>query len=53
MFDLPEGGEAPGWETPDPDFYQPSYTIAEQNFVVDFELISEQDDEPSHKTPTP
>ena len=52
-FDLPEGGEASGWETPDPGFNQPSYSNAQLNDVVDFNLISDQDDETNQETPHP
>ena len=53
VFDLPEGGEASGWETPDPGFNQPSYSNEQLNDVVDFNLISDQDDETNQETPNP
>ena len=53
VFDLPEGGEASGWETPNPGFNQPSYSNEQLNDVVDFNLISDQDDETNQETPNP
>ena len=53
VFDLPEGGEASGWETPDPGFKQPTYSNEQLNDVVDFNLISDQDDETNQETPNP
>ena len=53
VFDLPEGGEASGWETPDPGFNQPSYSNEQLNDVVDFNLISDQEDETNQETLNP
>ena len=53
VFELPERGEASGWETPDPGFNQPSYSNEQLNDVVDFNLISDQEDETNQETPNP
>ena len=51
MVLIPEGGKTSGWETPDPGFNQPSNSNEQLNDVVDFNLISDQDDETNQETP--
>ena len=53
MFELPEVGEALGWETPDPGFYQPSYSNEELNDVVDLSNLSDHSDDSNHKISNP
>ena len=53
VFDLPEGGEASGWETPDPGFHQPLQTDEELNDVIDFSALSDVSDESDQETPNP
>ena len=53
VFELPEGGEASGWETPDPGFHQPSYSNEELNYVIDLSNLSEQSDESDQEINNP
>ena len=53
VFELPEVGEALGWETPDPGFYQPSYSNGELNDVVDLSNLSDHSDDSNHKISNP
>ena len=52
VFELPEGGEASGWETPDPGFHQPSYSNEELN-VADLSNLSDQSDDSNHEISNP
>ena len=49
VFELPEGGEASSWETPDPGFHQPPYSNEELNDVADFSNLSDQSDDSNHE----
>ena len=51
VFNLPEGGEASGWGTPDPGFNQRTYSKEELEDVVDLTNLSEMSDESEHETP--
>ncbi|XP_075241649.1 uncharacterized protein LOC142336624 [Convolutriloba macropyga] len=51
VFNLPEGGEASGWGTPDPGFNQRTYSKEELEDVVDLTNLSEMSDESDHETP--
>ena len=53
VFELPEGGDASGWETPDPGFHQPSYSNEELNDVIDLSNLSEQSDESDQEINNP
>ena len=53
VFELPEVGEALGWETPDPGFYQPSYSNEELNDVVDLSNLSDHSDDSNHEISNP
>ena len=53
VFNIPEGREASGWETPDPGFNQRSYSNEELDNVVDFSHLSELGDETNQETPNP
>ena len=53
VFELPKVGEALGWETPDPGFYQPSYSNEELNDVVDLSNLSDHSDDSNHKISNP
>ena len=53
VFDLPEGGEASRWETPDPGFHQPLQTDEELNDVIDFSDLSDVSDESDQGSPNP
>ena len=53
VFELPEGGEASGWEIPDPGFHQPSYSNEELNDVIDLLNLSEQSDESDQEINNP
>ena len=51
VFNLPEGGEASGWGTPDLGFNQRTYSNEELENVVDLTNFSEMSDESDHETP--
>ena len=53
VFELPEDGEASGWETPDPGFHQPSYSNEELNDVADLSNLSDQSDDSNHEISNP
>ena len=53
VFELPEGGEASGWETPDPGFHQPSYSNEELNDVADLSNLSDRSDDSNHEISNP
>ena len=53
LFELPEGEEVLGWETPDPGFHQPSYSNEELNVVVDFSNLSDQSNDSNHGISNP
>ena len=53
VFNIPEGGEASGWETPDPGFNQLSYSNEELDNVADLSNLSELSDETDQETPNP
>ena len=53
VFELPEGGEASAWETPDPGFHQPSYSNEELNDVADLSNLSDQSDDSNHEISNP
>ena len=53
VLELPEIGEAFGWETPDPGFYQPSYSNEELNDVVDLSNLSDHSDDSNHEISNP
>ena len=53
VFDLPEGGEASGWEIPDPGFYQLLQTGEEINDIIDFISLSDVSDESDQETLNP
>ena len=44
VVELPEYGEASGWDTLDPGFHQPSYSNEEVTDVVDILNLSDQSD---------
>ena len=49
MYELPEVGEALGWGTPDPGFYQPSFSSEKLNDVVDLSNLSDHSDDSNHE----
>ena len=51
VFNLPEGGEASGWGTPDLGFNQRTYSNEELEDVVDLTTLSEMSDESDLETP--
>ena len=53
VFELPEVGEALGWETSDPGFHQPSYSNEELNDVVDISNLSDHSDDSNHEISNP
>ena len=53
MFELPEGVEASGWETPDPGFHHPSYSNEGLNDVVDLSNLSDQGHDSNHEISIP
>ena len=53
VFELPEGGEASGCETPDPGFHQPSYSNDELNDVADLSTLSDRSDDSNHEISNP
>ena len=52
VFDLPEEGEASGWETPVPGFHQPSHTDDALKDNIDFSAISDIIDESDQRLQT-
>ena len=53
VFELPEGGEALGWKTPDPGFHQLLYSNEELNDDVDFSNLSDNFDESDYEISNP
>ena len=53
LFELPEGEEVLGWETPDPGFRQPSYSNEELHDVVVFSNLSDQSDDSNNEITNP
>ena len=53
VFELPEGGEASGWETPDPSFHQPSYSNEELKDVADLSNLSDRSDDSNQEISNP
>ena len=53
VFELPEVGEALGWETPDPGFYRPSYSNEDLNDVVDLPNLSDHSDDSNQEISNP
>ena len=49
VFELPEGGEASGWETPGTGFHQQSYSNEELNDVAELSNLSDQSDDSNHE----
>ena len=53
VFELPDVGEALGWETPDSGFRQPSYSNEELNDFVDLSHLSDHSDDSNHEVSNP
>ena len=53
VFELLKGREALCWETPDPDFHQPSFSNEELNNVVDLSNLSDLFDNSNYEISNP
>ena len=52
-YNVFEGDEASGWETPDPGFHQLSYSNEELNDVLDLSNLPDQSGDSNHEISNP